>query len=287
MKKWAKKAILDSGTLRVAARARPTSIAILMYHSVQPNPSLHADSLGGIIHSEDVFRAQMELLARDFHPISLTQAAKHVREGGELPKRSVVVTFDDGYADNYEVAMPILNHAEIPVTVYVTVDCIDSRRLPWPSRLRFAFRKTKRPAWNEMTARTSLSKNSHPKATIAETSLAKTSLTATKSWTLTDAAGREEAYLSACDVCCQLSGAAQDEFVRQTEGELEASVPDHSGSLMMNYEPAQSYGSSSNSVSLSGIFPILVRRCRRIGVSGRLSSAVTPAMRPRLRPTAG
>jgi peptidoglycan/xylan/chitin deacetylase (PgdA/CDA1 family) len=230
MKKWAKKAILNSGTLRAAARVRPSSIAILMYHSVQPDPSLQADSLGGIIHSEDVFRAQMELLARDFHPISLTQAARYVREGGELPKRSVVVTFDDGYADNWEVAMPVLNQAAIPATFYVTVDCIDNRRLPWPSRLRFAFRKTKRTEWNDATAKTSFSKNS----------LAKTSPPETKTWTLTDAAEREEAYLSTCDVCCQLSGATQDEFVRRIEKELEASLPDHSGSLMMSYEQLRS-----------------------------------------------
>lgn len=226
MKKWAKNAILNSGALRIASSVRPTSIAILMYHSVQPNPSLQADSLGGIVHSENVFREQMELLARDHHPISLAQAAKYIVEGGELAKRSVVVTFDDGYADNYEVAMPILNQAAIPATFYVTVDCVDNRRLPWPSRLRFAFRKTKLATWNDTTAKTSFLKNS----------LAKTSLAVTKTWTLTDAAENEEAYLSTCDVCCQLSGAAQDEFVRLIESELEASLPDHSGSLMMSYE---------------------------------------------------
>ena len=39
------------------------------------------DTYGEIAHSEFVFRAQMELLAREFHPISLDEAIKHIRSG--------------------------------------------------------------------------------------------------------------------------------------------------------------------------------------------------------------
>lgn len=209
MKDWAKRTILASGALRLASGFRDASAVILMYHSVLPDPSLQADSLGAIVHSALTFRAQMELLARDFYPISLDQVGKHVRDGDDLPKRSVVVTFDDGYADNYEVAMPSLNQAAVPATFYVTVDCIDNRKLPWPTRLRFAFRNTKQSAWTE--------------------SLAKT-------WPLTLPADREKAFLASCDLCCQLSGALQEAFLRRIEQELEACLPSQSGSLMMSYD---------------------------------------------------
>src|ERR1700733_3827276 len=75
MRDWAKKAILGSGALRLAESFRGPSGAILMYHSVLQNPSLQIDSFGGIAHSESVFRGQIELLARDFQPISLAAAA--------------------------------------------------------------------------------------------------------------------------------------------------------------------------------------------------------------------
>ena len=71
MKDLAKRAILASGALRLISPSAST--AILMYHSVMPDPAAHADSLGGIIHSETEFRAQMELLARHYHPVSLDE----------------------------------------------------------------------------------------------------------------------------------------------------------------------------------------------------------------------
>ncbi|MGA9508858.1 MAG: polysaccharide deacetylase family protein [Candidatus Sulfotelmatobacter sp.] len=180
-----------------------------MYHSVLPAPSLWVDSWGEIAHSELVFRAQMELLARDFQPISLDEAVKHLRSGDDLPRRSVVITFDDGYADNYEFAMPVLNRTGVPATFYVTVDCVENKRLPWPSRLRFAFRNTKPSRWNDSQG---------------------------KSWPLNRLVEKEEAFLSSCDVCCQLSGAAQEDFVERVEQELDAKIPWHQASPMLSYE---------------------------------------------------
>ncbi len=209
MKTFAKRIIVASGALRLASRLREPGAAILMYHSTLPDPSIQADTLGEMIHPENVFRAQMELLARDFHPISLDELYRQIQAGGRLPNRSVVVTFDDGYADNYEVAMPILNKTGVPATFYATVDCIENRKLPWPARLRFAFRNTK--------LNTSTNSAGEPLP-------------------LKNSADKEQAFLAACDICCQLSGAVQDEFVRRIEEELEISIPSTLGSLMMNFD---------------------------------------------------
>ncbi|MGB0010783.1 MAG: polysaccharide deacetylase family protein [Candidatus Sulfotelmatobacter sp.] len=209
MKDFAKKTLVSSGLLRLAASIRGPSAAVLMYHSVLPDPSQWADTYGEIAHSEFVFRAQMELLAREFRPISLDEAIKHIHNGSNLPRRSVVVTFDDGYADNYDVAMPVLNRAGVPATFYVTVDCVENKRLPWPSRLRFAFRNTKLSTWSDPEG---------------------------KNWPLNVPAEREVAFLSGCDACCQLSGAAQENFVVGVERELDAKIPCQQDSLMLTYE---------------------------------------------------
>ena len=136
----AKRTLLGSRLLRLAAGVHGAGAAILMYHSVQEYPSLQADSLGGIIHSRQVFRQQMELLAKEFRPLSLDKLAILLQTEEKIPKRSVVVTFDDGYRDNFENAMPILDQVGIEAAFYVTVECVEKRRPPWPSRGRYALR---------------------------------------------------------------------------------------------------------------------------------------------------
>ncbi len=209
MKDLLKKAVLNSGLLRLAARFRDPGIAILMYHSVMEDPADQDALLGGITHSRRAFRKQMEWLARHYRPVSLDQIKNYARGTEKIPERAIAVTFDDGYADNYEVAAPILNEIGIPATFYVVVECVAQGKLPWPARLRFSFRKTSRPAWNE---------------------------TGSTPWPLQSLDQRESAYLRACDLCCQLTGAAQEEFISHLEQELDASAPEDAGALMMNFE---------------------------------------------------
>jgi hypothetical protein len=147
IKQQLKQALLSSGVLRLAARLHRKGAAILMYHSVLEDPGSVSDSLGGMIHPRPIFEGQMELLAREFHPVSLDQVGRFVSGEEDLPERAVVVTFDDGYADNFEMAMPILDRLGVPAAFYVTVDCVENRSLPWPSRLRYSFRKTARKEW--------------------------------------------------------------------------------------------------------------------------------------------
>ena len=211
MKDLAKRAILASGALRLVSS--DASAAILMYHSVMADPAAHADLLGGIVHSDAEFRAQMQILSREYRAVSMGNLVETLEAGEEIPKRCVVVTFDDGYTDNYEVAMPILNELGIPATFYITVDCVERRKLPWPSRLRFAFRKTERAEWTD----------NHGKL-----------------WSLRDFDSRERAFVTSCNDCCQLSGHTQEDFVRGVEERLQAAATDNAGSLMMNYDQIRS-----------------------------------------------
>lgn len=206
MREFLKHAVMSSGMLRLAAGLRARGAAILMYHSVLDEPLQSANFLGDTAHSCDVFRAQMELLSREFHPVSLDQVAGFVAGKTDLPSRAVAVTFDDGYADNFEVVAPILRELGIPATFYVTVDCIERRELPWPARLRFAFRTTRSEPWLSASGKT---------------------------FSLKTPEDRERAYLHACELCCRLSGTAQREFVCSRERELETASSPSPGMAMM------------------------------------------------------
>src|SRR5262245_17790318 len=79
------------------------TLRVLMYHKVNdliPNATTVPT---------DVFAEQMELLATlGYVPVSLGQVRDHYVDGTALPQGAVLITFDDGYRDNLENALPIL-----------------------------------------------------------------------------------------------------------------------------------------------------------------------------------
>lgn len=95
-------------------------LSILIYHRVlrQPDP-LRPDE-------PDVARFdwQMRLLAEYCTVLPLREAVSRLQEG-RLPRRACCITFDDGYADNLTVALPILEKYRLPATVFVATGYLD------------------------------------------------------------------------------------------------------------------------------------------------------------------
>ena len=84
-------------------------VPILMYHYVSELP-LDADRYRrDLTVSPEGFYAQLEYLAgAGYHTITLTDLYLHLTQGYPLPEKPVVLTFDDGYVDAYEVVFPAL-----------------------------------------------------------------------------------------------------------------------------------------------------------------------------------
>jgi peptidoglycan/xylan/chitin deacetylase (PgdA/CDA1 family) len=107
------------------AAARRMPIPILMYHVVaQPRP---ATPYIGLWVRPTAFASQMDALRRaGYWAISLRQAWRAWTRGGPLPRKPVVVSFDDGYLGDYTHARPVL------------------RRLGWPGVLNLALQNVRR-----------------------------------------------------------------------------------------------------------------------------------------------
>ena len=97
---------------------RRTRCTVLLYHRVNDV------SVDNVTTSIDRFIEHMAMLKRRYAVLSLSEAVSRLNTGRYLGPHVVVVTFDDGYADNYEAAAPILEHFGIPATFFVTAGLV-------------------------------------------------------------------------------------------------------------------------------------------------------------------
>jgi peptidoglycan/xylan/chitin deacetylase (PgdA/CDA1 family) len=103
---------------------RHARLSILIYHRVMARQ----DALNSWDVTAEVFEAQMRVIAESFTALPVSEAVDRLRAGG-LPSRSVCITFDDGYLDNAEVALPILKRLGLPATFFVATGYLDGGRM--------------------------------------------------------------------------------------------------------------------------------------------------------------
>jgi peptidoglycan/xylan/chitin deacetylase (PgdA/CDA1 family) len=112
------------GDLSSRAYSRQRSLVILIYHRVLAEP----DPLRPWEPDARLFATQLDLLAEHFNVLPLQDAAARLR-AGTLPARALCITFDDGYADNFTIALPVLKARALPATVFVAPGYLDGGRM--------------------------------------------------------------------------------------------------------------------------------------------------------------
>ena len=110
----------------------------LCYHRVVDDDLLKYQP--GMVVSGRVFRIHLEWLARRFDIVDLAELAKSHLTGERPARPRAVITFDDGWLDNYEVAFPILKSMGVPATIYLPTGFVGHDGAYWNARVEYALR---------------------------------------------------------------------------------------------------------------------------------------------------
>ncbi|MBI3316642.1 MAG: polysaccharide deacetylase family protein [Candidatus Omnitrophica bacterium] len=101
-------------------------IVILNYHHVLAS----RQDLFNICVAPKNFEAHLEFLKRRYRVLGLSELLGLLKIG-KIPHRAVVLTFDDGYSDNYLNAVPLLEKYRMPATFFVTTQHLDTLEEFW------------------------------------------------------------------------------------------------------------------------------------------------------------
>jgi peptidoglycan/xylan/chitin deacetylase (PgdA/CDA1 family) len=99
-------------------------LLVLIFHRVHAEP----DPMFPREITAETFEWQMDVIKRHLNPLPLEDAIGRWQRQ-EIPDRAVAVTFDDGYADNFTVALPILKEYSIPATFFVSTGYLNGGRM--------------------------------------------------------------------------------------------------------------------------------------------------------------
>lgn len=119
-------------------------LTVLTYHRVMDRPEDFPFDDDLISASTTAFRKHLDFLRKHFDIIEFRALRDHLEEYGTIPPRALIITFDDGYRDNYESAWPILKEYGVPATMFATAGFIGRRRMFWWDKIAYAIKRSER-----------------------------------------------------------------------------------------------------------------------------------------------
>lgn len=108
---------------------RTVRVPVLMYHYLSTPPSDANAYRTDLSVPPELFARHLDRIqAEGYTTISLYDLLAHLWQGAPLPEKPVVLTFDDGYRDNYTNAFPLLRERGMTATIFVVTDFMDEER---------------------------------------------------------------------------------------------------------------------------------------------------------------
>jgi len=134
----------NTGLIRLGRQFWARSLTVLNYHRIdylENNPDNFQPNISA---TPAEFDRQMSYISRWFNVVSLQDVTNWILKNKPLPRYAALITFDDGYLDNYTNAFPVLKKYNFPAVIYLTSGHIESNRPFYWDLVAYCFAHTKK-----------------------------------------------------------------------------------------------------------------------------------------------
>lgn len=118
--------------LRFADKNATSGLLVLTYHRISEQP----DITDPLKISVSMFENQIRFLKTNYFFITADDLRDAITGICKLPDKACLITFDDGWQDNYTIGLPVLKKYNVPALIFISTDYIGSGKIFWHNRLR-------------------------------------------------------------------------------------------------------------------------------------------------------
>lgn len=135
---------IDNYYFRLKNYNTPNSYKIFLYHGVSNIKSKGIENYAIKHINKDKFYKQMKFIKQNLNVLSINQLLGIILKKKKINKNTVLITFDDGYENNFSEAAPILEELKVPATFYVSSGLMNSTKMFWTDILEDCINRTKK-----------------------------------------------------------------------------------------------------------------------------------------------
>ncbi|MCD4653562.1 polysaccharide deacetylase family protein [bacterium] len=130
--------LFKTGVVQLKQRWKPRRpLTILGYHQI--NTPVYLRETMGWRMTPEKFHAQIQYLVAHYKVLDAKELEGIIAHGLPIPKNAVAITFDDGYSDVYDVALPIMKEFALPSIVFLTTGAMDRQMSIWTNIVYYYF----------------------------------------------------------------------------------------------------------------------------------------------------
>lgn len=131
-----------SSIIQLRHLVHPSVLTVLNYHAIGRVDESYLFDPDVVDATEENLEIQLEYIAKHFNIIDIDTLIEALHGRGSLPSRPLLISFDDGYRSNFDIALPALLRHDLKAVFFIATEYVEKRRIYWWDRINYLIKSS-------------------------------------------------------------------------------------------------------------------------------------------------